>query len=776
MRRERQEATASAQRSHRMRHSLGAALGCLLCVGILQVAAQQPSGGTPTAGPGLTVISGTLPSASGGGPGLPSAMGGVPAGSASTLPVLTPLMIGPDGSLTPVAIQPGASQPPAGTPPAGGGQPAGTMGPPTGALPQPRPFPQLFGEDKLRLPRLAGSGILGTTPVPTEKDLEQFRQFVEGVIDPRNTLDLVEGRSRIILLKTTPKRTQIVDETVANFRILEPDGRQMTIIGLKAGITVLNLWFPDPKQKDQDVILSYLVRVFPDPEAKERLEAVYKALEQEINRAYPRSRVRLTLIGDKIMVSGQAHDIVEAYQIIRIVGANAPGQQQQQQQGQQQRPNVPTSALTPMGNPFDPLRPGQTPGVEDFLAAGGPNVINNLRIPGEQQVMLRVMVAEVNRAAARSIGVNFNLINNQGTLVFGQHTGNLIAGLNQNQQPGVGNAAGLVNLPVNLDNGQIPIAIQALRTLNYAKSLAEPTLTARNGATAFFLAGGQFPVPVITGLGAFGQFGGGLQGVQFVPYGVQLFFTPIITDRDRIRLTVTATVSTRDNSAAATIAGAFIPGLNTRTFSTTVELREGQTMAVAGLIQTNSGATAERVPFFGDLPFIGRLASFQRASAGEQELVILVTPELVHPLEPHELPKLPGADVFEPGDLEFYLLGRLESRRAYDYRSPVMTDLHRMLSYRRCERRYILGPSGHSEEPEAALLLYQPPSAQGTDNTSGGSNSPTNRSPAGQGKSGSQGTGATPSASAGGATTASPTVLEATVGSSNRSSSPTETP
>ncbi|MDW8244884.1 MAG: hypothetical protein RMJ88_16900, partial [Thermogemmata sp.] len=138
MRRERQEATASAQRSHRMRHSLGAALGCLLCVGILQVAAQQPSGGTPTAGPGLTVISGTLPSASGGGPGLPSAMGGVPAGSASTLPVLTPLMIGPDGSLTPVAIQPGASQPPAGTPPAGGGQPAGTMGPPTGALPQPR--------------------------------------------------------------------------------------------------------------------------------------------------------------------------------------------------------------------------------------------------------------------------------------------------------------------------------------------------------------------------------------------------------------------------------------------------------------------------------------------------------------------------------------------------------------------------------------------------------------------------------------------------------------
>lgn len=708
--------------------TLGFAVGCLLCLGVVSASAQNPSGG-PGSGGGPTLNTGAMPRVISG--TLPPGESVLPAGQmpGPALATLPPLLLSPDGTLTPVVLPqgaqppgggaPGAAQPPAGQPGGGG------MGPPPGTLPQPRPFPQLpFGEEKLRLPRLAGSGILGTTPVPTEKDLEQFRQFIEGVLDPRNTLDLIEGRARIILLKETPKRTQIVDESVANFRILEPDGKQMTIIGLKAGITVLNLWFTDPKQKDKDVILSYLVRVFPDPEAKERLEAVYKALEQEINRAYPRSRVRLTLIGDKIMVSGQAHDIIEAFQIIRIVGANAPGQQQQQ--GQQQRPNVPTSALTPTGNPFDPLRPGQTPGLEEFLTAGGPNVINNLRVPGEQQVMLRVMVAEVNRAAARSIGVNFNIINNQGTLVFGQHTGNLISGLTQ---PGAGNAAGLVNLPVNLDNGQIPIAIQALRTLNYAKSLAEPTLTARNGATAFFLAGGQFPVPVVTGLGAFGQFGGGLQGVQFVPFGVQLFFTPVITDRDRIRLTVTATVSTRDNAAATTIAGALVPGLNTRTFSTTVELREGQTMAVAGLIQTNSGAQAERVPFFGDLPFVGRLASFQRASAGEQELVILVTPELVHPLEPHELPKLPGADVFEPGDLEFYLLGRLESRRAYDYRSPVMTDIHRMLSYRRCERQYILGPSGHTEEPEAALLIYQPPASGDANGTAPPAGSTTPQSP-----------------------------------------------
>jgi pilus assembly protein CpaC len=598
--------------------------------------------------------------------------GGVPTIAPSAMnPIMPPVILGPDG------IKQASFQDP------------GVQGP--GTLPQPKPLP--FGDDKVRLPRLAGAGQLGATPVPTEKELEEYRKFIEGVIDPRNTLDLIEGRARIVLLKTTPVRTQIADETVASFRILEPQGRQMTIIGQKPGITVLNLWFTDPDDKDKEKILSYLVRVLPDPETKERMEAIYKALEIEINKAFPNSRVRLTLVGDKLMVSGQAHDIYEATQIMRIVRANAPGQGN----GAANRsPFAPISSIGPTAQPFDPLRPDATPGIESYETIGGPNVINNLRVPGEQQVMLRVVVAEVNRAAARSIGLNFSVINNQGTTVFSQQTGNLISGLNQ------GGAGGLANLPVNLDNGQFPLAINALRVLNYAKSLAEPNLTAMNGQTALFLAGGQFPVPVVTG---FGQFGGGLQGVQFVPFGVQLFFTPIITDRDRIRLTMIATVSTRDNAAGANVAGTNVPGLNTRTFSTTVELREGQTMAVAGLIQTNHGATAERVPFFGDLPLFGRLASFQRVSAGEQELVVLVTPELVHPLEPQELPLLPGSDIFEPGDLEFYLLGRLESRRMYDYRSPVMTDIHRMLSYRRCEQNFIIGPSGHVDPPNPGTVV-----------------------------------------------------------------------
>lgn len=541
----------------------------------------------------------------------------------------------------------------------------------TQPLPQPKPFP----DDHIRLPLLGGP--LGSTPVPTEEDLAQFRQFIDGVIDPKNTLDVIEGRSRLLLLKEVPTQFQLVDPTVVSANQLN-DPKQFSILGRKPGTTVLNLWFKDPKDAKKEVILSYLVRVLPDPEAKARLERVYKALEEEINQHFPKSRVRLTLVGDKLMVSGQAHDIYDAFEIMRVARTNAPG-------GDQRRnPRPPVNQVgASLPNPLDPTNPTGTPGQSSYVLEGGDNVVNNMRIVGEHQVLLRVTVAEVNRAAARSIGVNFSFINNAGTTVFSNNTGGLL---------GSGG-----NLLVNLDNGQVPLAIQALRTLNYARSLAEPNLTALNGQPAYFLAGGQFPVPVIGGVGQQGLLGGGLQGVQFVPFGVQLTFTPYITDRDRIRLNMFATVSTRDTNTGTNIGGANVPGLSARTFSTTVEMREGQTMAVAGLIQNNIGAESSRVPFFGDLPYLGRLLSLDRTSSGEQELVVLVTPELVHPLNQNELLPLPGSDLYEPSDLEFYLRGRLESRRSEDYRAPVRTDWERMLSYRRCEKLYISGPTGHVE-------------------------------------------------------------------------------
>ncbi len=560
-----------------------------------------------------------------------------------------------------------------------------------------------FREGQPRLSRLGS--VLGKTPIPSQKDLEEYNRFINEVVDPKNTLDLVQGRARLVVLKETPKRLQVADESVAGYNLVTP--KEITILGKSVGTTVFNLWFADPQNKERDRVLSYLVRVIPDPEAKERLENVYKALQDEINQTFPNSVVTLKLVGDKLVVSGQAHDITDAVQILAICKANAPGGQDKEEASK-----IP---VTPSGT-FrinDPLNLNGTPGLEDFKVAGGPNVINLLRIPGEQQVMLRVTVAEVNRSAARSIGTNFSIAQRNGLVVFGQRTGNIAGGgpgaIGQGGAGGnlgggnvggaLGNLAGLVagiqgvgtnNLPVAIDNGQILLAINALRTLNYAKSLAEPNLVALNGQTANFQAGGQFPVPIVTGATQTG-----LQGVGFVPFGVQLNFTPYITDRDRIRLNVNAVVSTRDTTTGSNVGTSFVSGLNTRNFTTTVELREGQTLAVAGLIQNNLGTDASRVPLFGDLPVIGRAFAFDRTSAGEQELVVLITPELVHPLDCCEVPAIPGSDLFEPSDLEFYLLGRLEGRRSEGFRSPVMNDLCRIRQFHRCEQTYIFGPSGY---------------------------------------------------------------------------------
>jgi pilus assembly protein CpaC len=355
--------------------------------------------------------------------------------------------------------------------------------------------------------------------------------------------------------------------------------------------------------------------------------------------------------------------------------------------------------------------------TDQFELGGAPYIVNLLKIDGEQQVMLRVTVAEVNRAAARSIGMNFTINSHIGP-VFANNTGNIAlgglggfsngfgvgntgiggasavaSGLNGiSPIPGVAQGlGGFNNLAASLDRGQVLVAISALRELNYAKSLAEPNLMALNGQTAHFHAGGQFPVPTVSATAAIG-----LQGVNFIPYGVQLNFTPYILERNCIRLVVGAEVTTRDlDNGQVFIGGTVVPNLSTRSFQTVVELCEGQTLAVAGLIQSNIGADSARIPFFGDLPYIGRFFSFDRVSAGEQELVVLITPQLVHPMMPQEIPPLPGAELFEPTDLEFYLQGRLEGQRMPDWRSPLRTDWGRLHSnFQQTESMYISGPHG----------------------------------------------------------------------------------
>jgi pilus assembly protein CpaC len=578
-------------------------------------------------------------------------------------------------------------------------QPAAPQSPPGGPVRVPgnqgnqyeentSPGSGAFGPAQIRLPLLGGvTPSSGVTPHPSTAVLDRFKQFVDGTIDPENTLDLMQGRPRVLILKQSPLRVQLADDHVASYTIVTPT--EISVVGNHVGSTVLNLWFTD-SQGGRASVLSYLVRVIPDPEQKERLDRVYRALEGEINRAFPNSAIKLALLGDKLVVTGEAKDIVEATQILRVVSANATGGSRDRDTG---AGSIPVGNLNVTAIP-DPSGNLPQQGLENFLLRDiNRNVVNLLRVAGEQQVMLRVTVAEINRTAARSIGLDFTVLNAAGTAVFSSTTGGLIP----TTVTGMGSAAQLVggNLPAIIDNGKVTLAIQALRNLNLARSLAEQNLVALNGQRAQFQAGGEFPVPAATlTFGAVGQ------GVSFIPFGVQMQFVPYITDRDRIRLQVGATVSTLAPNLGTTVGGAAsgtsVPGLNTRTFQTTVELRAGQTFAVAGLTQNTFGATTVRVPFFGDLPFLGPLAGENQASHGEQEVVVLVTPELVHPLQACQTPPLPGADVFEPGDVEFYLLNRLESRRSYDNRSSVRTDCARQKRYEHCDDVFIIGAHGQA--------------------------------------------------------------------------------
>ena len=147
---------------------------------------------------------------------------------------------------------------------------------------------------------------------------------------------------------------------------------------------------------------------------------------------------------------------------------------------------------------------------------------------------------------------------------------------------------------------------------------------------------------------------------------------------------------------ATIINGSAVPALSTRNFQTTVELQEGQTLAVAGLLQNRSAGNSARTLFLADIPIVNRLTGIDRVQSSEQELVILVTPRLVGPMDPEKVGPLPGNDLFEPSNIEFYLLGRIESRRNKDYRAPVMTDMHRRLNYLKCQEFYMNGPTGHA--------------------------------------------------------------------------------
>jgi pilus assembly protein CpaC len=291
--------------------------------------------------------------------------------------------------------------------------------------------------------------------------------------------------------------------------------------------------------------------------------------------------------------------------------------------------------------------------------AGGPDkVVNLMSMGSSQQVMLEVRFAEVTRTAGKEIGVKLSAQSRGGSFsgVSGVDSGSTAingATLPLLTSTAISGSFSVLRKSFSIGNTDITALINALETRGLAKTLAQPTLVALSGEKASFLVGGEFPVPVNqTNNGA----SGGIT-VEFKPFGISLSFTPTVLGDRTISLVVNPEVSAIDNNASLRIGDLVIPGLRTRRASTTLELRDGESFALAGLLSRDFETTVEQIPLLGSIPILGALFRSSGFKKGETELLIVVTPHLVQPIRPEQV-RLPTDRVLDPREGDTILMGQ----------------------------------------------------------------------------------------------------------------------
>lgn len=282
----------------------------------------------------------------------------------------------------------------------------------------------------------------------------------------------------------------------------------------------------------------------------------------------------------------------------------------------------------------------QASALAESFAPG--KVVNMAQVAGVHQVMLEVRVAEMTKSLIKRMGFNFNYIFN------GDAFYSFLGNLTQLNELGQVLLSPKVSAAFSVTGGKASWSgfIDALKEDGLIKVLAEPTLICLSGQTADFLAGGEIPIPIPQGLGAV--------AIDYKAFGVGLKYTPTVLSDNRISLRLSPEVSELDYTNAITINSFSIPAITTRRASTVVELSDGQSFAIAGLLKDNARETLSRFPGLGDLPVLGTLFKSNSFQKNESELVIIATPRLVKPLD-EGAEKLPTDGYREPGDLEFFL-------------------------------------------------------------------------------------------------------------------------
>jgi pilus assembly protein CpaC len=399
---------------------------------------------------------------------------------------------------------------------------------------------------------------------------------------PKVTLTV--GRSTVMTTAFDITRVSITNPAVADVTVV--DTRELLIDGKGAGTVSLIIWGPSPIRLQYDVVV--------DPGVS--------GLQRQIQTLFPGEDITANETAEAVILTGHASNnsvMLRAGEIAQAIVPKA-------------------------------------------------KIINMLQLPGgggSQQVMLQVRVAEVNRTALNQLGASL--------FTGGVGYKDVIARTTTDQFPAPGfeelraeyidgelvsstgrnTFSDFLNLFVFSNRLGIGVLIKALESRGHLQSLAEPNLIAYNGQEAIFLAGGELPVPIVSGAS-------GNVSVEYKEFGVRLSFTPTIAG-DVIRLKVRPEVSSLDFANGVTIGGFRVPALITRRAQTDVELRDGQSFAIAGLLNNASQDVRQSIPLLSRIPVIGKLFQSKGFTQDRTELMVLVTPRLVKPLNPDEVPPLP---------------------------------------------------------------------------------------------------------------------------------------
>ena len=411
------------------------------------------------------------------------------------------------------------------------------------------------------------------------------------------TLEVPVNKSQIVSTDRTIVKAMIGNDEIAD--VLPITERSVYVLGKKMGTTSLTLYDGGGR-----VISVMDIAVGPDVEA----------LGAQLQELIPGEKIEARISNDSVVLTGLVNSAGAASRAAQLAHAFA-----------------------------------------------GVKVINLISMGSSQQVMLEVRFAEVSRQLGEKVGVSSFGASRGGS--FDAAVGSAaqllpdpVTGIGVMKLGAIAESFGIFRKKFSIGDTDIESTLDALERRGLSKTLAQPTLVALSGERASFLAGGEFPIPVIQAGGASGNDTPPIT-VEFKPFGVSLAFTPTVLGDKTISMVVEPEVSAIDPTVSFTVGNITIPGLRTRRVSTTLELRDGESFAIAGLLQRDFETTVRQVPLLGNIPILGALFRSSSFQKGETELLIVVTPHLVQPLRPDQV-RLPTDRVADPQALGTVLFGQ----------------------------------------------------------------------------------------------------------------------